>query len=382
MSFQGLVSGSECGTSANPLAQVLKHTDGDRSLQQVRPQFVLWNSMRLIPTRIELPDLRAQEYEDTVSKEFLNLPDVCQLHQLPTGVQQVGTNEQDLALARQFFDPKAQEHGFGPGFAMHHAPDLSRLEHRPDLQEAWAKEHNMRQLEEHAASAGWSTEFNAAPQLNGSGPAMQSHGVAMQGPPRSMYMPTMNRYSSPLATGMYGGMGMQQYGYNPGLETVNKGKGKSREADFEAAFAQIAESMSAHGQSKSEEDVERLEEALRQATLEQSEDLKAAWDEMQKSDIPSTEDDLAKWESEFSQMMNAQRDELDYGESMQNAWESGLGDFQEGASTEKPLQFDDEGVPLLGEYIFGRKEQPVLGVGIAFTTRRCQSSAGTEWLLI
>jgi hypothetical protein len=35
MSFQGLVSASECGTSANPLAQVLKHTDGDRSLQQV-----------------------------------------------------------------------------------------------------------------------------------------------------------------------------------------------------------------------------------------------------------------------------------------------------------------------------------------------------------
>lgn len=74
---------------------------------------------------------------------------------------------------------------------------------------------------------------------------------------------------------------------------------------------------------------------------------------MQKSELPTNEDDLAKWESEFSDLMNAQRDELDYGESMQNAWESGLGDFQEGASTEKPLQFDAEGVPQLGEYIFG-----------------------------
>lgn len=35
MSFQGLISGSECATSSNPLSQVLKHTEGDRSLQQV-----------------------------------------------------------------------------------------------------------------------------------------------------------------------------------------------------------------------------------------------------------------------------------------------------------------------------------------------------------
>jgi len=35
MSFQGLISGSECAAPANPLSQVLKHTEGDRSLQQV-----------------------------------------------------------------------------------------------------------------------------------------------------------------------------------------------------------------------------------------------------------------------------------------------------------------------------------------------------------
>ena len=52
-------------------------------------------------------------------------------------------------------------------------------------------------------------------------------------------------------------------------------------------------------------------------------------------------------------MMNAQRDELDYGESMQQAWETGVGDFQEGSSTDRLMQFDAEGVPLLGEYVFG-----------------------------
>jgi hypothetical protein len=35
MSLQGLISGSECAVPSNPLAQVLKHTEGDRSLQQV-----------------------------------------------------------------------------------------------------------------------------------------------------------------------------------------------------------------------------------------------------------------------------------------------------------------------------------------------------------
>lgn len=35
MSFQGLISGSECAVPANPLSQVLKHTESDRSLQHV-----------------------------------------------------------------------------------------------------------------------------------------------------------------------------------------------------------------------------------------------------------------------------------------------------------------------------------------------------------
>ena len=36
MSLANLMSGSECAVEVNPLSQVLKHTDGDRSLQQVR----------------------------------------------------------------------------------------------------------------------------------------------------------------------------------------------------------------------------------------------------------------------------------------------------------------------------------------------------------
>jgi peroxin-5 len=49
--------------------------------------------------------------------------------------------------------------------------------------------------------------------------------------------------------------------------------------------------------------------------------------------------------------MNAQRDELeDYGTDMQNSWEGGLGNYDDNIS----MQFDTEGIPLLGPYLFGR----------------------------
>lgn len=41
MAFQGLISGAECATPSNPLSQVLKHTEGDRSIQQVSTHILL-----------------------------------------------------------------------------------------------------------------------------------------------------------------------------------------------------------------------------------------------------------------------------------------------------------------------------------------------------
>jgi peroxin-5 len=64
---------------------------------------------------------------------------------------------------------------------------------------------------------------------------------------------------------------------------------------------------------------------------------------------------VAKWESEFSQLMNNQRDELeqDYGETMQKAWGNGAGDFRDEDFGDS-MKFDDEGLPILGDYIFGK----------------------------
>jgi hypothetical protein len=64
---------------------------------------------------------------------------------------------------------------------------------------------------------------------------------------------------------------------------------------------------------------------------------------------------LAKWEAEFNQLMNAQRDELDYdyGSVMQEAWENGQKEITETAPGDKPLQFGDDGLPILEPYTFG-----------------------------
>ncbi len=62
---------------------------------------------------------------------------------------------------------------------------------------------------------------------------------------------------------------------------------------------------------------------------------------------------MAKWEAQFNQMMNSQREDLDfdYGGMMQNAWEGGMGDSD--YSFEPAMQFDEEGLPILGDYVFG-----------------------------
>jgi hypothetical protein len=62
------------------------------------------------------------------------------------------------------------------------------------------------------------------------------------------------------------------------------------------------------------------------------------------------EDEIAKWEAEMNRLMNAEREdgEFDYGADMQRAWEKQLPEAEvEG------LQFDDDGLPVLGPYVFG-----------------------------
>lgn len=75
------------------------------------------------------------------------------------------------------------------------------------------------------------------------------------------------------------------------------------------------------------------------------------WQHLQESDAPPKGEDLAKWESELNQFMAAQREELeqDYGGVMQNAWESGIGEFTNNVNP----KFDELGYPIQTDYVFG-----------------------------
>ncbi len=84
--------------------------------------------------------------------------------------------------------------------------------------------------------------------------------------------------------------------------------------------------------------------------------LVRVWESLQNGDMPPPAEDMAKWEAEFSQLMQSQRDDLDYESTMRDAWENGLGSYggmQESRPDDFSLKFDDEGIPLLDPYTFG-----------------------------
>ncbi|TFK68680.1 TPR-like protein [Pluteus cervinus] len=313
MSFQSLVSGSECAAPANPLSQVLKHTEGDRSLQQ-----------------------------DRVAG-----PSSSRLHHL-AGSAQHGANEQDLALAHQFFSgaPVAGPlHGplFPGGVPITMNPNMVTSE-----SQNWTVEQPQLQG---ADPVNWSHEFKAGPvlpsQLPTSVQPASSSLTSFNYTARPSFVGPMAGFRVPLSVGSY----PQNY-YAPPAGLQDKGKGKAKEVDFEAAFAQVAESFPASSTVETSDtaDVAKITESLESAKLET--DFASTWSRLQQSELPPPKEDLARWEAEFNQLMSAQREDLehdhDYGASMQAQWESGLGDLQQGST----LKFDPDGLPVLEPYAF------------------------------
>ncbi|KAJ3489054.1 hypothetical protein NLI96_g2421 [Meripilus lineatus] len=327
MSLQGLISGSECATPFNPLSQVLKHTESDRSIQQDR----------------------------------IAGPSSARLQHLPSTATIPGS-ERDIALARQFFDGTAAPQNAGPSFSVpQHLPPPPMEAARfvsPDLNVAWAESQQRKFLQNQAPpelkSQNWSGEFGNASQITSPGSAAQQNTPNQQ----EFFQPT---YMQPRMYGSTMGMGMYS-AIPPPAQALDKGKGKSREIDFEAAFAQVDQDLSTTQSARIVEldDTADLAEALKQTSLgddvdEQTApigtDFKSVWDQLQKSELPPPDEDIAKWEAEYNQLMSSQRDDLDYGEAMQGAWENGLGDYD---PQDEHVKFDDEGLPILGDYLFER----------------------------
>ncbi|KAG2119923.1 uncharacterized protein F5147DRAFT_665963 [Suillus discolor] len=332
MSLQGLISGSECAVPLNPLSQVLKHTEGDRSLQQ-----------------------------DRVAG-----PSSSRLQHLP-GSAPAQAAEQDVAMARQFFE--GQQRSGGPALVAPpylHPAELARMAEMnrlPELNEAWSRERYQPLIHNNAAHSSWANEFSGTQQQPINGSAMQ-HSVAMQMPEtqRQQFIGSHGMYGTPM--GLYGNMGQpffQGFNATPLSADANKGKGKAREADYEAAFAQYAASLQNQSESASrivelDDNTATLEQAMKNVKLGDTElktngDFKDVWDHLQNSDIPPPAEDIGQWEAQFNQLMSRDREELDqdYSTAMQEAWNDGFGNLNESALQSR---YNDDGMPILDEYVF------------------------------
>ena len=75
---------------------------------------------------------------------------------------------------------------------------------------------------------------------------------------------------------------------------------------------------------------------------------------MRSSDGASQETDAAAWEAELHSFLQSQREDTDpdYGATLREAWERGMGQY-DGDTMPEAMRFDDEGVPILGPYTFG-----------------------------
>ncbi|KAI8992876.1 peroxisome targeting signal receptor [Trametes punicea] len=340
MSLQGLISGAECAVPFNPLSQVLKHTEGDRSLQQDR----------------------------------IAGPSGSKLHHLPTS--SANGSERDLAMARQFFEGSAPQQNSGPhpSFAMqrHIMPiEAERFMSSPppqsvpgsDLSKAWNEMQAGRALghdvgRTHSPAAGWSAEFDSVAQ------------IARPSGQQNMPMQSNLSQAPYLSQGLYGRsmpMGMSSFAMAVPQLSLDSGKGKGKEIDFDAAFAQFTASYAGPSEGAKiteieDQSVNQLADSLQDANLDKEKedttknpyegtDFQEVWNQLQNSELPPPSEDMAKWEAQFNQMMNNQREELDfdYGGMMQSAWE-GMGDAD--YAFEPPIRFDDHGLPILGDYVF------------------------------
>lgn len=227
-------------------------------------------------------------------------------------------------------------------------------DNRLDLSEAWHmdQQRNIRVFDDPIPQSAWSAEFDPHQ------PSLLTQTTNPHGP-SFMTLVGMNR--QPVPMGMYGmspPLGLYQGNYVNNTVLEVKGKGKQREVDFEAAFAHAVSSLSPDA--STEDTFADVVKTLDNTSLHSSDgktedglEFQHIWDQLQNSDLPPPKEDMSKWESEFSQLMTAQRDELDhdYGSVMQQAWDNGFGNFS-ATGLDTSLQFDSEGIPILGEYTF------------------------------
>ena len=88
--------------------------------------------------------------------------------------------------------------------------------------------------------------------------------------------------------------------------------------------------------------------------------MDSIWDQLQSSDLPPPQEDMAKWESQFNQLMSSQRDgdeaTGEMGDFAEQMWNQESNSYN--WSDESRVQFDNEGLPIMGPYVFGMWTSP------------------------
>lgn len=282
-----------------------------------------------------------------------------------------------MAMARQFFNAQ-QATGPGASFSPAQMPPMQDLMSRqlsltvanrgavPNLNDAWAdiqRNQAAHSLPHNAIpSTAWASEFS--PAAFAPGPTMQQNA------------PQVNSTQNPQMVRNGFGMMANGFGLNAAPQAFLqgfdahadvKGKGKFKETDFDAAFAQAASSITATTAKietqPSGDAVDELEKDLNKARLEDaaaatpegllgSVGFQSVWEQMQNFDMPPKPEEMSKWEAEFNQLMNAQREdgEWDYSTAMQRAWEESVTDLDD--SFTQNMKYDHEGLPILDSYEF------------------------------
>ncbi len=233
-------------------------------------------------------------YVLTFSITNSTLQHIFQLHHLSITSPSVVPNGQDHALAQQFFDGNSSgQNTISRSSILHHTdiPQLSELS-KLEIREQWALE-QAQHLPAQDIPA-WAAEFANVSLQNPSSSVIQQNIIptshtcefawiflydrpfsAVSVQQQRNYVTQIHGNSMPMPVGAFGmATPSTQYLNYPG---VVSSKGKAKEIDFEAAFAQLDQSISSpQHQSSGIEDVDdttqQVQEALVNTALQGEED--------------------------------------------------------------------------------------------------------------
>ncbi|ODQ55466.1 TPR-like protein [Saitoella complicata NRRL Y-17804] len=308
MSFSSLLSGAECSTSANPLAQFSKHAAQDTSLQRDRM-------------------VGGQQAQRPGGMRSAQAPMTAQDGKLMEDMFNAGPVEQETFRFEGMRKQLNGIHRTGPppnwSAEFGNAPQSERG--------AW----NVREFEERARLE---ASFKQKPNAQGQDPAWQREFMASSGSPMLEQHQTGYHASMPYQPMFAGRMGLPMTSFQEPMMTDVKGKGRMIELDphnWEEHFKAIENLDNA--------DKEKLEK------FQEEQQVKAIEDEGQALH------DESQYFGDFESLWKGiQQDHQENGMPNHLDWESELANFPEDGPmmSTVPQSFTPDGKPNLGEYLF------------------------------